>query len=565
MSKRSLKQIEEGLRRKLDEFYEVPVRDIMPGAELDPKKITEPLRRAPGLYAGPNLSSPDLAQNAAGVASAAGRISGGRTSGRIEPTLGTTAPAAPVRPNIISKNQWKKLTSDQKQDMANKLGSTKPKAPTRPDAEIFSKPTFTSPRAWYKKLAKEKGIDVAEKYKNYYTTSTGNEKLPSWGSRTGTAGKYGAYGLGAAGLYQLVKPDEQKPDQEKPADTDTTSDKPVDKPVDRPTTSPAGNSSTAGTGAKGQSELPQDDTDSTAQVAQPQTVEPVKTPPPNKPYPPGTKFSPDEILETYNRVLNRYRNFLYEETDEERKQAETLKAIQRSIYGMESGFGKAKTDRPNYAGAIGPMQIMPKTFQWMKEKNIIPKDFDIKNPEQNKQAGNALIGHYFQKYQGDPAKVYAAYYAGPGAIRKDGSINTHWRDRKNPKAPNVGNYIDAGLAKAGLSDVKYVAAKPSTTTTAAVPTKPVKPPPDVTPSVAKADIVPEPEQPKLDTVVDKLLQPTNVAVKEPEFKDLFDYDAFHKAAKAGQDLSDISKFMKSAKTTADLFERYLRYKMTETR
>jgi hypothetical protein len=264
-------------------------------------------------------------------------------------------------------------------------------------------------------------------------------------------------------------------------------------------------------------------------------------------------------------VLNRYRNFLYEETDEERKQAEKLKAIQRSIYGMESEYGKAKTDRPNYAGARGPMQIMPGTFQWMKEKNIIPKDFDIKNPEQNKQAGNALIGHYFQKYQGDPAKVYAAYYAGPGAIRKDGSINTHWRDRKNPKAPNVGNYIDAGLARAGLSDVKYVAAKPSTTTTAAVQSAPVKPPPDTTISVAKVDAAPKPEQPKLDTVVDKPLEPTSVAAKEPEFKDLFDYDAFQKAAKAGKDLSDISKFMKSAKTTADLSERYMRYKMTETR
>jgi len=380
------------------------------------------------------------------------------------------------------------------------------------------------------------------------------KETPLLGPGGRAALKIGVPTAAVAGGYELLK-DPDKPEQ------DTKVKSTVDQPAaDKPSAPPARNSSPAGANSKKQSELPQDDT-----VTEPQAVEPVITPAPNKPYPPGTKFSPDEILETYSRVLNKYKNFLYEETAEERKQAETLKAIQRSIYGMESGYGKARTDKPNYAGARGPMQIKPGTFQWMKDKNIIPKDFDIKNPEQNKQAGNALIGHYFQKYQGDPAKVYAAYYAGPGAIRKDGSINTHWRDRKNPKAPTVGNYIDSGLAKAGLSDVKYVAAKPSTTTTAAVPTAPVKPSTDATTTIAKTDTAPKPEQTKSDIVIDKPTEPTNVAAKQHEFKDVFDYDAFHKAAQAGQDLSNISKFMKSAKTTADLSERYMRYKITDTR
>lgn len=134
----------------------------------------------------------------------------------------------------------------------------------------------------------------------------------------------------------------------------------------------------------------------------------------------------------------------------EADQLDPLTALQRGIYGQESGYGKAKTDRPNYAGATGPMQIMPATFDWMKKKKIIPKDFDIKNPDHNKQAGNALIAHYYQRYQGDTAKVAAAYYAGPGAINKDGTINTHWRDKKNPKAPTVGEYINQTLAKANL-------------------------------------------------------------------------------------------------------------------
>jgi soluble lytic murein transglycosylase-like protein len=122
-----------------------------------------------------------------------------------------------------------------------------------------------------------------------------------------------------------------------------------------------------------------------------------------------------------------------------------LKLIQKSVYGQESGSGTADTSKPNYAGAIGPMQILPKTFDWIKQLGKIPKDYDINNPEHNKAAGDALLGHYHDKYKGDPKKVYAAYYGGPSAVNKDGSINTHWRDRKNPKAPTVGQYIQQTL------------------------------------------------------------------------------------------------------------------------
>ena len=124
-----------------------------------------------------------------------------------------------------------------------------------------------------------------------------------------------------------------------------------------------------------------------------------------------------------------------------------LKLIQKSVYGQESGSGTADTSKPNYAGAIGPMQILPKTFDWVKQLGKIPKDYDINNPEHNKAAGDALLGHYHDKYKGDPKKVYAAYYGGPSAVNKDGSINTHWRDKKNPKAPTVGQYIQQVLGR----------------------------------------------------------------------------------------------------------------------
>jgi len=170
----------------------------------------------------------------------------------------------------------------------------------------------------------------------------------------------------------------------------------------------------------------------------------------------------DELRkESLDKVLNKYEKFLNEESAQEKKYRETLEKLQRGIYGQESGYGKARTDRPNYAGALGPMQIMPGTFNDMKKSGLIPKDYDIKNPEHNRAAGNALIAHYYDKYKGDPAKVAAAYYAGPKAVNKDGTINTYYRDLKNPKAPNVAKYIDDVVGRAGIKDVTYTAAKPS--------------------------------------------------------------------------------------------------------
>jgi len=304
-----------------------------------------------------------------------------------------------------------------------------------------------------------------------------------------------------------------------------------------------------------------------------------------------------QLLESsYQKVLNKYYGFLNEETEKEKKERERLQAIQRGIYGQESGYGKAKTDKPNYAGAMGPMQITPGTFKWMKDSKIIPQDYDIKNPEHNKAAGNALIGHYYQKYQGDPAKVAAAYYAGPGAINKDGTINTHWRDRKNPKAPNVGQYIDSALGKSGIKDVTYTAAKPSAVvaTTTTTPT-PVKPRADVAAVTTPTSTITMPNKPPTaDVVATSTIPPAKpgpdvattsstvpgadmiAAVDRPivpkdtkllpspppgvNFKDVFDMPAYLKAT----DREDMTKFIKSTPAgqayKKSLSERYELFK-----
>lgn len=120
--------------------------------------------------------------------------------------------------------------------------------------------------------------------------------------------------------------------------------------------------------------------------------------------------------------------------------------VKSMVYGQESAYGKAKTDKANYAGAIGPMQIIPSTFEGLKKKGLIPKEYDINNPEHNKAAGNALIEDAYNRHGGDADKVMAEYYGGPGAI-KSGTVQYSNRDLKNPNAPTVGQYIEQAKTK----------------------------------------------------------------------------------------------------------------------
>jgi hypothetical protein len=129
----------------------------------------------------------------------------------------------------------------------------------------------------------------------------------------------------------------------------------------------------------------------------------------------------------------------------------TREQITNAIYGQESSHGKADTSQENYAGARGGMQVTKKTFEGMKSKGMIPNDFDHANNEHSMQAGRVLVGHLFDKYQGDTKKVAAAYYAGEKAVRDDGTI-ADFRDLKNPKAPTTLQYVADIQKRLGLQE-----------------------------------------------------------------------------------------------------------------
>lgn len=126
-------------------------------------------------------------------------------------------------------------------------------------------------------------------------------------------------------------------------------------------------------------------------------------------------------------------------------------SVAQSIFQQESRSGAVDTSKPNYAGATGPMQVMPKTFAGLQKNGAIPADWSVDNPEQNTKAGLALIKVLGEKFGDDPRKIAAAYYSGEKAIKADGTISD-FKDPKNPKAPTTLQYVDEVTGRLSKND-----------------------------------------------------------------------------------------------------------------
>ena len=83
----------------------------------------------------------------------------------------------------------------------------------------------------------------------------------------------------------------------------------------------------------------------------------------------------------------------------------------RAVMAAESG-GRTELDgKPitSPAGAMGPMQVMPATYEEMRERyGLGPDPYD---PESNILAGTAYLGELYQRF--GPTGMFAAYNAGP--------------------------------------------------------------------------------------------------------------------------------------------------------
>jgi soluble lytic murein transglycosylase-like protein len=75
------------------------------------------------------------------------------------------------------------------------------------------------------------------------------------------------------------------------------------------------------------------------------------------------------------------------------------------------------------AGAIGLMQLVPRTGKWMGAK-------DLTNPVQNIAAGTKYLKYLQERFDGNETKMIAAYNAGEGNVKRFGGVPPFKETRK---------------------------------------------------------------------------------------------------------------------------------------
>lgn len=79
-----------------------------------------------------------------------------------------------------------------------------------------------------------------------------------------------------------------------------------------------------------------------------------------------------------------------------------------AVVNTESKFNPAARSR---VGAVGLMQLVPRTGRWMGASNLL-------DPVQNIQAGAKYLKYLSDQFDGDQQKIVAAYNAGPGNVQR---------------------------------------------------------------------------------------------------------------------------------------------------
>jgi hypothetical protein len=75
------------------------------------------------------------------------------------------------------------------------------------------------------------------------------------------------------------------------------------------------------------------------------------------------------------------------------------------------------------AGAIGLMQLVPRTGRWMGAR-------DLTNPHQNVAAGAKYLRYLSDRFDGNETKIIAAYNAGEGNVKRFGGVPPFKETRK---------------------------------------------------------------------------------------------------------------------------------------
>ncbi len=124
-------------------------------------------------------------------------------------------------------------------------------------------------------------------------------------------------------------------------------------------------------------------------------------------------FSTDTLGSIKSKVLG---HFYPQEYAEYVSEYSTMYGVDETlIYAVirtESGF---RAEVESSAGAMGLMQIMPDTFDWlqnMSEGAVIYQSAELLNPEINIQYGTYFLSYLLGHYNGNEQLTVAAYNAG---------------------------------------------------------------------------------------------------------------------------------------------------------
>lgn len=97
---------------------------------------------------------------------------------------------------------------------------------------------------------------------------------------------------------------------------------------------------------------------------------------------------------------------------QEAKRNDLRPELVAAVVQAESRF---KPNARSGVGAVGLMQLMPRTGKWMGARNL-------SNPAQNIQAGTKYLKYLNERFDGNETKVIAAYNAGEGNVRRFGGV-----------------------------------------------------------------------------------------------------------------------------------------------